>query len=526
MFPFTNIRCWCTFFLCAVCLTGLGASRTEKILTSSAGDKATVGYSIDHKDGKVIIKFDYVNDLHLSDENEKSYYKIPPDRMKVIFMDGTNFDEEMERVEKENHIDYDGFTTPSSWKYSNQSKYDHVFCLNEMTSQPQISFTGERDKQKLKIPIYLAYTTKKVKKDLIGRKKGVTVTYHVFSEFEPLEIELSNPKQASRPQPNPNPNSGPIVIPVDDSIVIPDNPEPIDQKELELRQLMNKIRSGLQDAAQKSDYEAKKIYDELKPEIDLLETYKNGASPETQGEIDSLKNDHQKGLQKAIAEIEEKNKYDAHVIRELEKYGNRLDSCSWSWSYLFKPFDELDDIKESYNKLSMDYMDKVSVDVHNQISDFNNRIKEKEKQLKPYLLIKKIIMGIWALIAAALALLGYNRWKNRLEQRKMRGFEEMQQKMVRRAEAQAKRRVRSYTQNKTRQIVGDVRNKGRQAAQSKVRELGDRAKGKNTSSSGTETPDAGSQSSANHSSPGRRQAPGNKFPNRPSKPGGNGEITI
>ena len=128
----------------------------------------------------------------------------------------------------------------------------------------------------------------------------------MFSEFEPLEIELSNPKQASRPQPNPNPNSGPIVIPVDDSIVIPDNPEPIGQKELELRTLMNKIRSGLQDAAQKSDYEAKKIYDELKPEIDLLETYKNGASSETQGEIDSLKNDHQKGLAKALAEIEEK----------------------------------------------------------------------------------------------------------------------------------------------------------------------------------------------------------------------------
>lgn len=508
--------------MCAVCLTGLGATKLER-LRSATGDVATVGYNIDYTDGTVVIKFDFVNDLNLSDNNKKLYYKIPHERMKVIFIDGKNFDEDKEKVEKENHIDYDGFTTPDSWNYLQQAEYDQVFCLNDMVSQPKISFTGERDKQKLKIPIYLAYTTKKTNRDLIGRKKGVTVTYHVFSEFEPLEIELSNPKQPSRPRLDPTPNPVPIPISTDDSIVVPgqdDNPA------LELVKLVNKIRSGLQDAAQKSGHEALKLYDDLKPEIDQLETYKNGASQETQDEIKKLKDDYQKGREKAIAEIEEKNKYDAHVIRELEKYGNRLDSCSWSWSYLFKPFDELDDIKESYNKLSMDYMDKVSVDVHNQISDFNNRIKEKEKQLKPYLLIKKIIMGIWALIAAALALLGYNRWKNRLEQRKMRGFEEMQQKMVRRAEAQAKRRVRSYTQNKTRQIVGDVRNKGRQAAQSKVKELGDRAKGKNTSSSGTETPDAGSQSSANHSSPGRRQAPGNKFPNRSSKPGGNGEITI
>ena len=102
----------------------------------------------------------------------------------------------------------------------------------------------------------------------------------------------------------------------------------------------------------------------------------------------------------------------------------------------------------------------------------------------------------------------------------------MQQKMVRRAENEAKRRAQSVVRNKTHQMVGKAKQKGRQAARSGATELGDRIRGKKSGSSTPVIGNTPSGDASNRPSIGRFA---NKRPQsgpRRSKPGDNGEISI
>ena len=269
-----------------------------------------------------------------------------------------------------------------------------------------------------------------------------------------------------------------------------------------------------------SDYEALEFYDQLKPKIESLEKLKNEASDEVQQEIDSLKERYDDGRKEAERQIEVINNHDGYVLGELDKLDNRLDSCTWRRLGL------IDDIEKVYQSICQEYKDKVSPTVQHKLTDFNQKIIEVKKGLKPYLIIRKVLLGLLAFITLALSLLGYSRWKNNLEQKKMKSFEAMQQKMVRRAENEAKRRAQSVARNKTHQMVGKAKQKGRQAVRSGVTELGERARGKKPEPGGNDIPSIGSQPPPSRPSVEDYQGTRFKPKGRGPKPGSNGEISI
>lgn len=518
MFPFSCLRSWASLIMCAVWFTC--TAQQKQIVRNSDGDELTIQYTVKHQDGKTIVSFKHVSDIQLGDKNMAKYsQKRDKGLVRAIFMDGSNFNEDETIVEKENNVaKWSQFKTPALWEYESQGM-SQVFCLNDRNSHPEITFTGKRDKQLLSIPIYLAHITTKNKRDWLGRKTGVTTTYHVFSEFKPLEIKLTMPKEKPE-KPNPSPNPYPTKIQIEiDSPVIDSDPDPIpdpNQPDLAAKKLINEIQREMDKNSGLTDYALRDFLEELQPKIENLENLNSGVSQEVQQDIEKLKTDYNEKREEAIEQIKVKSEHDAYVLNELDRLELRLDSCTW------KRLGSIDDIEKAYQNLCQGYTDKVSPTVQHALTDFDKRINDKKNELKPYFIIRKILLGLLAFITMALSFLGYSRWKNSLEQKKMKGFEAMQQKMARRAEREAERRMRSYSQNKTRQVIGQARNKGRQAVQSKAREMGERVKGKKTSSTEISSNEASSTNNGTNGRPSIGKFSGKRRP----KSGRNGEISI
>lgn len=470
MFRISNIRYWCSVILCTLCLYGSGANvKTVKLLVSATGDEATLNYQIEVDGDQVIIKFGCIDDLRLGDTNSKKYHKIDDERMKVIFMDGRNLDKEVEIVEAENGIIWDCITTPDSWNYQ-QTSGDHVFCLNNKISQPKIIFTGNQNQRFLKIPVYLAHAkTEGKRKYLVAGEKRYKTTYHIISEFEPVEIELPVPKTPNISQSNASSSNRREVRVVVDSTVIDPVDDPIPQESFDSGGSGNQGGSG-------------------------------GSSEDATNNAETIA------------------KYDAIVNKKLSELENRLDSC--------KSTPQIDVIDHEYQGLKQSYENNVSPEVKEKLTDFDTKISNKRDEIKPieekWKWIKRIIAGLCAILAA----LGFHKLQNIRNAKNLKGLEDMQQKMVRRAENEAKRRAQSVARNKAHQMVGKAKQKGRQAARSGASELGDRIRGKKSGNSTPVIGNAPSGDSSNRPSIGRFA---NKRPQsgpRRSKPGDNGEISI
>lgn len=523
MLPFSCRRCWLALIMCAVCFTCMG---DKKVMRNSDGDKFTIQYAINHKEGKTVVSFTHVSDIQLGKNKARYSQKQDKGLVRAIFMDGRKFNEDEIIIIPENNVsNWYEFTTPANWNYVHDPKSSsHVFCLNDRNVNPEIAFTGERDQQFLSIPIYLAYFTNKPKRNWYGKKTGVITTYHIFCEFEPLEIKLTMPKVASRDSnPNPNPGKTMEVKVADDSVVI-DSDSDADlvqnQPDLAAKKLINDIQREMDKNAGLTDYAALAFYDQLKPKIESLEELKKDASDEVQQDIDNLKTKYDEGRKKAEDEIAVIKQHDGYVLRELDKLDNRLDSCSWRRLGL------IDDIEKVYQNLCQGYTDKVSPTVQHELTDFDQKISDVKNKLKIFIIIRNILLGLLGFIVMALGFLGYGRWKNNLEQKKMKSFEEIQRRMAKRAEREAERRTRSVAQNKTRQVIGQARNKGRQAVQSKAQEMANRVREQKPSS--VENPaTGGSRANGENSRPpiGRFSSKRNQSGRRP-KPGSNGEISI
>ncbi len=464
-----TIRYWCTVLLCTVCLYGGDAvARTVK-LVSATGDEATLNYQIEVDGEQVIIKFGCIDDLRLGDTNRRKYHKIDDDRMKVIFMDGMNLNKEVEIVEAEKDIIWDCITTPDRWNYL-QSSSDHVFCLNDKRIQPKIAFTGNQNQRFLKIPVYLAYakTEKGKPKYIIAGERQQKTIYHIISEFEPVKIELPVPKTTQDKPVNSSVKSREIQVMVDSTVIEPSS-DPTPQ-----------------------------------------ESFDSGGSGGQEGAGGSSE-DYAINAKKV-------EKFDAIVKTKLSELENRLDSC--------KSTEQIDVVDNEYQGLKQSYENDVSPEIKAKLTDFNTKISKKREEIKPieekWKWIKRIIAGLCAILAA----LGFHKLQNIRNAKNLKGLEDMQQKMVRRAENEAKRRAQSVARNKTHQMVGKVKQKGRQAARSGATELGDRIRGKKSENS---TPVIGNKPSGDASNRPSIGRFANKRPQsgpRRPKPGDNGEISI
>ncbi len=518
MFPFSCLRCWFALIMCAVWFTC--TAQQKQVVSNSDGDELTIQYTVKHQEGKTVVSFKHVSDIQLGKNKAKYSQKQDKGLMRAIFMDGSNFNEDETQVEKENNVaKWSEFKTPANWNYEHDPHSpSHVFCLNDRNSYPEISFTGNQDQAILKIPIYLAYITTKTKWDKL-RKKGTITFYHVFSEFKPLEIKLTIPKQPSNSGDGPAPNNNVIPSTVEyDSIISPDTdpiPDP-NQPDLAAKKLINEIQREMDKNSALTDYALRNFLEELQPKIENLENLKSGVSQEVQQDIENLKTDYNEKREEAIEQIKVKCEHDAYVLNELDRLELRLDSCSWRRLGL------IDDIEKVYQNLCQGYTDKVSPTVQHELTDFDQKISDVKDKLKIFIIIRNILLGLLAFIVMALGFLGYGRWKNNLEQKKMKSFEEIQRRMAKRAEREAERRTRSVAQNKTRQVIGQARNKGRQAVQSKAREMGERVSGKKPRPTEISSNDTSSINNGTNSRPPIGKFSGRRRP----KPGSNGEISI
>ena len=504
-------------------------------IRSNQGDVVSFDYTITPDYDKAIVTIQFMN-VRIKLDNKSSKYKNLQyaGKLEVLFLDGNNFEDGVTvELEKDNTLvsGINPITLSEGWEQSNHTikTKANVFVIND-TGEHKLKLNLGQQKGRLRIPIYLAkYEHKSGSNGFLGiGAKPEETTYTVFRECGPLEIDLKPKPKSKESSKSSHGLTIPQEIPGGDSVIDSDEPITDNQQDLEIWELIKSIQPRLEDAASKvdQDYDALAIYKDIESDMKRLESYRSGASPEVQNKIDELKKQYATGLENAKKKIKEISQFDNYALQSLDSLSHRLDSCQWSWSYLFKPFETIEDIEESYNNLSQDVKEKVSAGVWIKISNFKNSINAKSKELKKYLIIKKVIMWLWAIIVAALALFGYSRWKNILEQRKMKSFEEMQQKMARRAEEQAQRRARSYAQNKTRQVIGQAKNQGRKAAQSKAQEVASRVREQKPSSRENPTVGASRANETNDSPPiGRFSSKKNHPPRRP-KPGDNGEITI
>lgn len=416
MLPFINIRYCCAAVMCSIWLTAVCAHQSVT-LRSSTGDEVTIDYNVSPQEGKVIISFDYVNDYLLGNRNKLLYYRyLDKGEIRIFFLDDTKFSELTKVKPASTDIQHTSFTTPDGWTYEPLHRdYDHVFLLNDMYCKPEISFSGDVDKQTLTIPVYLAYITRKAVKNLIGKKKYTITTYNVFSEFEPLTIELFKPATSTDISPINN-GTKTIDVPVEEDVLVPgsDSPEV-------------PLPSGPGGGGADSNSDGPAVVDS------------NAADSTAQGNNAA----------------DDPGKDDPGSNRD-------------TW--------------------------------------------------------------LMFIITAVLGMLGFGgsqllQYKRSVNSQ--RNLEDMQRRMVQRAENEAKRRAQSMVRNKTHQVVGKAKQKGRQAVRSGVKSIGDKATGKNVTP--RDTPATGNQPSSgqvNRPSVGNRTGTGRSLGNRRPRPGKNGEISI
>lgn len=315
------------------------------------------------------------------------------------------------------------FRVPANCRYSRSD--DGYFLLDD---HPSLTFDVENgQKPELNIPIFLAHYEKKK-------------NYEVFSECGPLIIKLYKKTVKKSGGGSTGGSSSGQVSNESQSVEVITTTEEVDGEaysmEEEAMSRISTIRRLL------DEQDRLPMSDELKSNIDGLRNIEYKVSQEVRSEISSV--------------------LDAYRQKQRELEDNQAaDAASAQAAAEEKAKQEALAAKAESDSIAA---------VQQQ---------EAEKGKK---------RNIWLAIGAALlAVLGFggNQVAQHLRNAKnQKGLIEMQQKMVKQAENEAKRRARSYARNKTHQAVGQVKQKGRKAVQNTAQDLGKSIKGKKNNKEG------------------------------------------
>lgn len=433
-------------------------------LMNSQGDQVRIFYDICwEENGQTTITFHPAGILPSKHSELKQY--IDNKALKVIFIDGKNFEDGQKVDNEDGNITLNELSVPHGWNYvpQNSSGKNHIFVINN-TGENRLTFEGS-GKQKLKIPIYLAEYEhngeRKVWKATLRHSKS---TYHILSELEPLEIVLSNKPVKSHGSSSSTQQAGKTSIEVEDDVIIEseedDGLQPAFNEELEKKalELKRSIESQLENCETPEDYER------LKNDIENLRSYSSSVSIGMRDQIEAVTNKFNDNYNKAIDTAKAQAEEETKQAEEAEKQ-----------------------------------------------TEDNQKAKDREQTWWMFI------------IAAILGILGFgtSQVTQHLRNKKM---DDMQTKMVQRAENEAKRRTQSMVRNKTHQMVGQAKQKGRQAVRSGVTQLGENVKGKKNSPN---VNTLGSQdTNANRSTLGKRPSTNYRPDPRRPKPGENGQISI
>lgn len=434
------------FLLLFVGSLSITAKEITATLLSSSRDKVTIRYDVSSRDGSILIKFTNVR-KQLSVEHSNKYNK--QDYIKVLFFDKTGgFSEDEFRSD----FTTEALTIPSDKLKYTYSREGYVW-LDEL---PQLNVQLLVPQATLSIPIYLAYYKKKH-------------TYEVFARCSTLDVELDNSSVGNDAKALVLDKRTRTITQYEDVEVDSelDNTEIANNLVGEIEKIMaigpatqipegldfyiNKLRELEYTITDRST--KKKIGDVLKRVADWKQEVKQAGQEEADGEA---RKNSEREARNNLAYLNERldsiDKLTDSDVAEMKSVANELRRQSHA-------VDNPELAREMKSAA-----DRCDTEV--------KKMDDAKKRRNIWMIIGMILLGILMFIGNQL----FQHFRNLRNQKRM---EDMQNKMVNRAQNEAKLRARNMVRSKVNRVQNAARQKSRDAVRNGVKKGVDNiAKGK------------------------------------------------
>ena len=425
------------FFLGVV---SIHAKEVTVSLQSTDRDKVTIKYDVVSRDGSLFIRFTDVKKQIESGRNRK--YR-DSDKIKVLF-----FDKNGGYVKNKFSSD---IGTDAIMVNSDEIEYtwsdDGYVWLEE---KPELQLRLLASKATLSIPSYLAYYDR-------------LHTYQVFANCGLLEISLTRSQITTADETAINSRVG-------TNIVSDDKEQESEENEKMAAALVDKIR-GLLNQSSRSMPEGIDAYTSQLRQLELTITdrYLKSRISEVLQNVENKKAE----IERIRAELQMRDAADAaQKAKETE--------AATSLNYLKDKLDNIDkrkvtesDANELHAKGEELRQKSYEIDGHNPelASQMRKTADRCEDEVDKYKAGKKR-RNIWRIIGgfflAVLLFAGNQTFQHFRNIRSQRGMEEMQAKIVRRAENEAKRRARSVIHGKVKSVENAARRKSQDAVRNSI----------------------------------------------------------
>ncbi len=414
------------------------AKEVVATLHSEAGDKVTVKYDVTYRNGDVFLTFVDVR-KQLADDHIRKYRES--DRVKAVFFDknggyDTKFLSDIETeaiVVASDEIQY-------TW-----SDEGYVW----VDEQPELQLKLLVPKAVLSIPIYLVYYKR-------------SNTYNVFSYCGVLEIPLT---QLGKTDTQAATSIGSTTSATDMSGELERNAEQTDD-ELALL-LVDKINDLL-------DYSS---------DISLPEGLDTYTGQLRQLELTISDRDIKRRVGTVLRKVEEKKEEVARVTSELQRREEedaarkaQEAGVKQDLSYLTERLDNADNLTDNdiaemktvANELRRQSHAVENGNLATQMREAADRCDAEVKKREDKKKRRNIGMIIGGVILSVLMAVGNQTMQHFRNLRNQKGIEDMQDKIVRRAESEAKRRAQSMVRSKVSRVENAARQKGRDLVRNSV----------------------------------------------------------
>lgn len=422
----------------------------EQELRSADGDGVTVKYQIEKNDGRHTIVFGKP-EKRLSRDHRNTYDE--PEKVMVVFFEsvGRHGRDEFKYINC-----YEEAITVNLNAMRYYGCDDGVVTIEDHAS---VSLTLLRQEATLSIPIYLAYYKAKNK-------------YEVFARCGTLEIPLSQNQKNDSPAADDSSNSSKRI----QEVVVANGEDEILTNEEIAQQLANTIRQKASDCTSLTELE-----DCVKPLVDELVKLQSGLKsvPDAVGnamEVYSRKKEELQQLADDIKGIRSEEDNRQTVNRQARRNLSFVNECLENKDNLSD--EDIVALKSDANLLrrqSHDVDDRQLADDMRTAADQCDELFNKMEKAKKR---RNIWMVIGGIILAIAMFLGNHTLQQMRNLKSQRGLEEMQDKIARRAENEAKRRAQSLVRSKVSRAQNQARRKANDAIRDGVN------KGINTVSKG------------------------------------------
>lgn len=428
-----------TLFLLIDGVMLVSAKEITTTLYSETGDKVTIHYEITHRDGDIFVTFTGLKKL-LSGDHVRKYNDS--DRVKVVFFDknGGYYDTKFLSNMETEAIIINSDEVKYAW-----SKEGYVW----LDEQPELHLKLLGPEATLSIPVYLVYYKR-------------ANTYNVFSYCGELEIPLTKSKGTGLYA---NTSTGTMpttnIVPGHD-----DQNTELTDDEIALL-LIDKIEILLASSSDMSLPEG-------------LDTY---TSQLRQLELKISSRDVKSQVVKVLRKAEEKKEEVARITSELKRQEEENTArkavetnARQNLNYLSERLENIEDLTDddvAEMKITANELRRQSHAIENaelakqmrKTADrWDDEVKKREEQKKR----RKIWMIIGGILLSALMVVGNQTLQHFRNLRNQKGIEDMQEKIVRRAESEAKRRAQSVVRNKVNRLENATRQKSREIVRNSV----------------------------------------------------------